>query len=84
MFGFLGTIAEGIQIFYDISLTDNLSIGVISGGLYQKMMTSAGGLLVGIIAFLGCCCDYDARWKSQQKLEKNSIEFMDMLHTPVK
>ena len=53
MFGFLGTIMGVIKIFYDISLTDNLSVGVISGGLYTKMLTSAGGILVGIIAFLG-------------------------------
>ncbi|MFN8331628.1 MAG: MotA/TolQ/ExbB proton channel family protein [Saprospiraceae bacterium] len=53
MFGFLSTIMGVIKIFYDISLTDNLSIGVISSGLYQKMLTSAGGLLVGIIAFVG-------------------------------
>ncbi len=40
MFGFLGTIMGVIKIFYDISLTDNLSIGVISSGLYQKIVTS--------------------------------------------
>jgi MotA/TolQ/ExbB proton channel family. len=32
-------------------LTDNISIGTISGGLYQKMISSAAGLLVGIITF---------------------------------
>ncbi|MBP1639191.1 MAG: MotA/TolQ/ExbB proton channel family protein [Bacteroidetes bacterium] len=51
MFGFLGTIFGVIKIFYSISLTDNISIGTISGGLYQKMISSAAGLLVGIIAF---------------------------------
>lgn len=53
MFGFLGTIFGVIKIFYNISLTDNISIGIISGGLYQKMISSATGLLVGIIAFAG-------------------------------
>jgi biopolymer transport protein ExbB len=51
MFGFLGTIFGVIKIFYSIALTDNISIGNISGGLYQKMISSAAGLLVGIIAF---------------------------------
>ena len=51
MLGFLGTIFGVIKIFYNISLADNISIGVISGGLYQKMMSSAAGLLVGIVAF---------------------------------
>jgi len=53
MFGFLGTIFGVIKIFYNISLADNISIGIISGGLYQKMISSATGLMVGIIAFAG-------------------------------
>lgn len=53
MFGFLGTIFGVIKIFYSISLSDNISIGIISEGLYQKMISSAAGLLVGIIAFTG-------------------------------
>src|SRR5579862_7328454 len=52
MFGFLGTIYGVIKIFYDISKTDNISMGVISGGLYVKMVTSAAGLLVGIVAYV--------------------------------
>lgn len=51
MFGFLGTIFGVIKIFYSISLTDNISIGIISEGLYQKMISSAAGLMVGIIAY---------------------------------
>jgi len=53
MFGFLGTIFGVIKIFYNISLTDNISIGIIAGGLYQKMVSSAAGLTVGIIAYAG-------------------------------
>jgi biopolymer transport protein ExbB len=49
----LGTIFGVIKIFYTIALTDNISIGGISEGLYQKMISSASGLLVGIIAFAG-------------------------------
>ena len=84
MFGFLGTIMGVIKIFYDISLTDNLSVGVISGGLYKKMLTSAGGLLVGIIAFIGYYFLTMMLDEEVNKLERSSIEFMDMLHTPVK
>lgn len=51
MLGFIGTIAGVITIFYNISMTDNISIGVISGGLYQKMITSGTGLIVGVIAY---------------------------------
>src|SRR5687768_17123804 len=51
--GFVGTIAGVIKIFYDISLQDNISIGIISTGLYQKMITSASGLIIGLLAFIG-------------------------------
>ena len=50
MLGFIGTIAGVIKIFYDISLSDNISIGIISGGLYQKMISSGLGLIVNGIA----------------------------------
>ena len=53
MLGFIGTIAGIIKIFYNISVTDNISIGVISGGLYEKMISSGSGLIVGIIAYSG-------------------------------
>ena len=84
MFGFLGTIMGVIKIFYDISLTDNLSIGIISGGLYQTMLTSAGGLFVGIVAFVGYYFLTMMLDEEVNKLERSSIEFMDMLHSPVK
>lgn len=53
MLGFLGTIFGVIKIFFNISLTNDLSIPTISDGLYQKMICSGTGLLVGIIAYLG-------------------------------
>ena len=51
MLGFIGTISGVIKIFYSISLADNISIGIIAGGLYQKMICSGTGLIVGVIAY---------------------------------
>ncbi len=51
MLGFIGTISGVIKIFYNISLTDNISIGIIAGGLYEKMISSGSGLLVGLLAY---------------------------------
>jgi biopolymer transport protein ExbB len=51
MLGFIGTISGVIKIFYNISLADNISIGIIAGGLYQKMICSGAGLIVGVIAY---------------------------------
>ena len=84
MFGFLGTIAGLIKIFYDISKTDNISMGVISGGLYVKMVTSAAGLFVGIIAYV---CYHILNMMVDKvilKLETDAIEFIDLLEEPSK
>ena len=77
--GFIGTIAGVIKIFYDISLTDNISIGVISTGLYQKMITSVSGLVVGLMAFIGYFILNAMLDKIINKMETTSVEFMDIL-----
>ncbi|NDV78577.1 MotA/TolQ/ExbB proton channel family protein [Dysgonomonas sp. 511] len=53
MLGFLGTIFGVIKIFYDIALANDIAIDTISTGLYQKMICSGAGLLVGIVAYTG-------------------------------
>lgn len=52
MLGFIGTISGIIRIFYDISLSDNISIGIIAGGLYEKMVSSGMGLITGVLAYV--------------------------------
>ncbi|RYE17604.1 MAG: MotA/TolQ/ExbB proton channel family protein [Sphingobacteriales bacterium] len=84
MFGFLGTIAGVIQIFYNISKTDNISMGVISGGLYVKMVTSAAGLFVGIVAYICYNVLNMMVDKVILKLETDAIEFIDLLEEPSK
>lgn len=79
MLGFIGTIMGVIKIFYNISLTNNMSIGSISGGLYEKMITSAAGLTVGILAYIGFHYLQILLDKVIFKLEDAGIEFMDML-----
>jgi len=51
MLGFLGTIFGVITIFINISASNELSISSISDGLYQKMICSAVGLTIGILAY---------------------------------
>jgi biopolymer transport protein ExbB len=80
--GFVGTIIGVIKIFYDISLTDNISIGVISGGLYQKMITSASGLIIGLTAFIAYFLINSMIDKAINRMESSSVEFMDILHEP--
>ncbi len=84
MFGFIGTIAGIIRIFYNISLADNISIGLIAGGLYEKMVTSAAGLMVGIIAYVFYHWLNMKIEKVVHKLELNAMNFIDLLQEPVK
>jgi len=84
MFGFLGTIYGVIKIFYDIAQSGNLSIGVISGGLYVKMVTAAAGLFVGMIAYI---CYHILNMMVDKvilNLETEAIEFIDLLEEPSK
>jgi len=84
MFGFIGTIAGVIKIFYNISLADNISIGLIAGGLYQKMITSAFGLFVGIVAFCGYHWLNVMIERVVHSLEFNAMNFIDLLQEPIK
>ena len=82
MLGFIGTISGIIRIFYDISLSDNISVGIIAGGLYEKMITSGAGLIVGVIAYSGYHLLNMMIERFTLKLEMNAFEFMEVLQKP--
>jgi biopolymer transport protein ExbB len=79
MLGFIGTIAGVIKIFYDISLSDNISIGIISGGLYQKMISSGLGLIVGVIAYSGYHMLNIMIDKYMNRVEEDAFEFINII-----
>lgn len=79
MLGFIGTILGVIKIFYEISLTENVSIVSVSGGLYVKMITSAAGLIVGVLAYAGYHYLNILLDKVVFRLEDSSLDFMDLL-----
>lgn len=84
MFGFIGTIIGVIKIFYDISLSGDVSISSVSAGLYTKMVTSAAGLMVGIVSFICYHWINIMIEKIVQKMEHNAMEFIDLLQEPTK
>lgn len=84
MFGFIGTIIGVIKIFYNIALADNISIGLIAGGLYEKMITSASGLIVGIFAFAAYHLLNGMIDRLVNRMEINTLEFLDLLQEPSK
>jgi biopolymer transport protein ExbB len=79
MLGFIGTIAGVIQIFYTINATGEYNIESISGGLYVKMITSALGLFLGIMAYVFYFVVSGRINKSIYVLEKALIEFLDII-----
>lgn len=82
MLGFVGTIVGVIKIFYDISVETNISIDVIAGGLYIKMITSAAGLLIGIFAFICFNLLNSMIDRVAYMLEQNAVDFIDLIQEP--
>ncbi|MCQ2184473.1 MAG: MotA/TolQ/ExbB proton channel family protein [Bacteroidales bacterium] len=54
MIGFLGTVMGMIQAFFNMAKAgNNIDITLLSGGIYTAMITTVGGLVVGILAYFG-------------------------------
>lgn len=84
MLGFIGTIAGVIQIFYTINTTGDYNIESISGGLYVKMITSALGLTLGIIAYYFYFVISKKIKGNVYHLERGSAQLIETISTPVK
>ena len=84
MMGFIGTISGVIKIFYNISLADNISISLISGGLYEKLITSGVGLSIGIIAYVSYHYLNHKVNRLVQKWEFQCVRFIDMINSSSK
>jgi biopolymer transport protein ExbB len=84
MFGFLGTIIGMVQLFYGISSTGEYTLNTIAGGIYTKMITSATGLIIGLMAYVGHNFLTTQIDKTANKMEAASAEFIDILHEPTR
>lgn len=84
MFGFLGTIVGMVQLFYGISSTGEYTLSTIAGGIYVKMITSASGLIIGLIAYVGYSFLNAQIDKNANKMEAASAEFIDILQEPTR
>ncbi len=81
--GFLGTVTGMVRAFFDMAAAgNNIDIQVLSSGIYEAMITTVGGLIVGII----CNFLYSILVSKINKivflLEARTMEFMDLLHEP--
>jgi biopolymer transport protein ExbB len=82
MIGFLGTVTGMIQAFYNMATQENVTPALLAGGIYQALLTTAFGLVVGIFALVGYNLLVSNVEKVVFKMERTSIEFMDLLQEP--
>ena len=83
MLGFLGTVIGMIKAFIAIAQEEgSVSPKLLSQGIYEAMITTAAGLVVGILAYLGYNYLVTRVQKLVHKMEYNSVEFIDLLQEP--
>ena len=83
MLGFLGTVIGMIIAFYDMSMAgNNIDIQLLSSGIYQAMITTVGGLIVGIMAYVMYNILVAKIEKLVFLLEARASDFMDVLNEP--
>ncbi|RYZ54816.1 MAG: MotA/TolQ/ExbB proton channel family protein [Sphingobacteriales bacterium] len=83
MFGFLGTIAGMIILFFNIQ-HQGFSLESMAGGIYTKMVTSAVGLIIGLLAYIAYNYFNAQINKNVNRMETASVEFLDILQEPAK
>ncbi|MCF8358702.1 MAG: MotA/TolQ/ExbB proton channel family protein [Prolixibacteraceae bacterium] len=83
MIGFLGTVMGMIQAFYDMANAgNNIDVTLLSSGIYQAMVTTVAGLIVGIIAYFGYNILVSRVESVVFKMEASTTDFMDLLNEP--
>lgn len=82
MVGFLGTVTGMIMAFYEMASQQNVTPAVLAGGIYQALITTAFGLVVGIFSFVAYNYLVQKVEKIVFKMEKVTIDFMDLLQEP--
>ena len=82
MIGFFGTVTGMILAFYKMATEQNVTPDVLAGGIYQALITTAFGLFIGILAFVGYNVLVATVEKVVFKMERTTVEFMDLLQEP--
>lgn len=84
MFGFLGTIIGMFQLFYSLAAGNDFNIQTMANGIYTKMITSAAGLIIGLLAYVAHNFLTTQVDKTAYKMEASSSEFIDILQEPTR
>ncbi|HRO86256.1 MAG TPA: MotA/TolQ/ExbB proton channel family protein [Niabella sp.] len=83
IFGFVGTLLGLMQLFSSIHAANEVEIGVISQGIYTKLITSITGLIIGLLAYFGYSYLSVRIDKTAHKMEVAAADFLDVLYEPV-
>lgn len=83
MIGFFGTVTGMIMAFGKMANEQNVTPDVLAGGIYQALITTAFGLLIGIIAFVAYNLLVANVEKVVFKMERTTVDFMDLLQEPM-
>ncbi|MFL5809380.1 MAG: MotA/TolQ/ExbB proton channel family protein [Flavisolibacter sp.] len=84
MFGFLGTIIGMFQLFYSLASGGDFNIQTMANGIYTKMVSSATGLIIGLLAYVAHNFLSTQVDKTANKMESSSAEFIDVLQEPTR
>lgn len=84
MFGFLGTIIGMFSLFFDLAASGEFTIQTMASGIYQKMITSATGLIIGLLAYIAHNFLSTQVDKTANRMEAASSEFLDILQEPTR
>ena len=82
MIGFFGTVTGMILAFYKMASEQNVTPDVLAGGIYTALITTAFGLFIGILSFVGYNYLVSLVDKVINKMEATAVEFMDLLQEP--
>jgi len=84
LFGFLGTIVGMLQLFRGIAASSEYTPNTIADGIYVKMITSATGLIIGILTYIGHSYLTAQINRVENKMDAASAEFVDILQEPTR
>ncbi|MGZ5252906.1 MAG: MotA/TolQ/ExbB proton channel family protein [Flavitalea sp.] len=84
MFGFLGTIFGMFQLFFRLASTGEFTIQSMADGIYTKLISSAVGLIIGLMAYIAHNFLTTQIDKTANKMEASSAEFVDILQEPTR
>jgi len=84
IFGFIGTLAGLMQLFFRINSTNDFELNTIAGGIYVKLVTSISGLVIGLIAFIAYNYLHTKVEKTANRMEVAAADFLDILQEPTR